>query len=233
MPTNTIRLHRVLRASPERVYRAFIDPDAMSKWLPPNGFTGRVHHLDARVGGSFRMSFTNFTTGGAPTNALRKRYPAWSVSKECHQEVIMKSIVLSLMIVSLICSMSWTGCAPKDDDAIQGTWLPATAELGGKTIPDEVRKAVTLVIEGDTYTVTVGNVVDRGTLKENPAARPRELDVTGTEGPNKGRTIPAIYERTGDTLRICYDLSGRSRPAEFRTEEGTRLFLVTYLRAKT
>ena len=63
MPTNTIRLHRVLRAPPERVYRAFLDADAMAKWLPPNGFTAKVHHMDARVGGTFRMSFTNFTTG--------------------------------------------------------------------------------------------------------------------------------------------------------------------------
>jgi uncharacterized protein YndB with AHSA1/START domain len=63
MPTNTIRLHRVLRASPERIYRAFLDADAMAKWLPPNGFTGKVHHLDAKVGGTHKMSFTNFTTG--------------------------------------------------------------------------------------------------------------------------------------------------------------------------
>jgi len=61
--THTIRLHRVLRAPPERVYRAFLDADAMAKWLPPNGFTGRVHHLEARVGGTFRMSFTNFSSG--------------------------------------------------------------------------------------------------------------------------------------------------------------------------
>jgi len=60
---NTVRLHRVLRASPEKVYRAFLDADAMAKWLPPNGFTGKVHQLDARVGGSHRMSFTNFATG--------------------------------------------------------------------------------------------------------------------------------------------------------------------------
>lgn len=60
---NTVRLHRVLRAPPERVYRAFLDADAMVKWLPPNGFTGKVHHLDARVDGSYRMSFTNFATG--------------------------------------------------------------------------------------------------------------------------------------------------------------------------
>ena len=60
---NTVRFHRVLRATPERVYRAFLDGDAMVKWLPPNGFTGKIHHLDAKVGGAYRMSFTNFTTG--------------------------------------------------------------------------------------------------------------------------------------------------------------------------
>ena len=63
MPTSTIRLHRVLRATPERVYRAFLDADAMAKWLPPHGFTGKVHHLDAKVGGTHKMSFTNFSTG--------------------------------------------------------------------------------------------------------------------------------------------------------------------------
>src|SRR5216684_8162357 len=60
---NTIRLHRVLRAPPDRVYRAFLDPDAMAKWLPPNGFTGKVLHLEPKVGGTYKMSFTNFTTG--------------------------------------------------------------------------------------------------------------------------------------------------------------------------
>jgi uncharacterized protein YndB with AHSA1/START domain len=63
MPTGTVRLHRVLRTTPEKVYRAFLDPDAMVKWLPPHGFTGKVHHLDAKVGGTFKMSFTNFTSG--------------------------------------------------------------------------------------------------------------------------------------------------------------------------
>jgi uncharacterized protein YndB with AHSA1/START domain len=59
---NTVRLHRVIAAKPEKVYRAFLEPDAMARWLPPNGFTGKVHHMDARVGGTFKMSFTNFTT---------------------------------------------------------------------------------------------------------------------------------------------------------------------------
>jgi uncharacterized protein YndB with AHSA1/START domain len=63
MAENTVRLHRVLRARPERVYRAFLDGDAMAKWLPPHGFTGKVHHIKAEVGGTYKMSFTNFSTG--------------------------------------------------------------------------------------------------------------------------------------------------------------------------
>ena len=63
MASNTVRLHRVLKAPPERIYRAFLDPDAIPKWLPPHGFTCKVHHLDAKVGGTYRMSFTNFSTG--------------------------------------------------------------------------------------------------------------------------------------------------------------------------
>ncbi|MES2129551.1 MAG: SRPBCC family protein [Pseudomonadota bacterium] len=65
MTTNTVHLHRVLRAPPERIYRAFLDADAMAKWLPPHGFTGKVHQLDAKVGGSYKMSFTNFSSGSS------------------------------------------------------------------------------------------------------------------------------------------------------------------------
>jgi len=67
MPTGTVRLHRVIKAKAERIYRAFLDADAMVKWLPPHGFTGKVHHLDAKVGGTYKMSFTNFTTGNGHT----------------------------------------------------------------------------------------------------------------------------------------------------------------------
>lgn len=65
--TGTVKLHRVLRAPAERIYKAFLDPEAMSKWLPPNGFTGKVHEIDAKVGGSYKMSFTNFSTGSSHT----------------------------------------------------------------------------------------------------------------------------------------------------------------------
>ena len=67
MTTNTVRLHRVIRAPAARVYRAFLDPDAMAKWMPPHGFTGKVHHIDAEVGGTYKMSFTNFSTGHTHT----------------------------------------------------------------------------------------------------------------------------------------------------------------------
>ena len=63
MTSNTIRLHRIIKATPERIYRAFLDADALTKWLPPNGFTGKVHHLDAKLGGTFKMSFSNFGSG--------------------------------------------------------------------------------------------------------------------------------------------------------------------------
>ena len=63
MSTNTIKLHRLMRAAPEKIYRAFLEPDAMAKWLPPNGFTCKVHHMDAKIGGTYKMSFTNFTNG--------------------------------------------------------------------------------------------------------------------------------------------------------------------------
>ena len=65
MPTNTVQLYRVLRTSPEKIYRAFLEPDAMARWLPPNGFIAKVHHMDAKVGGTYQMSFTNFTTGNS------------------------------------------------------------------------------------------------------------------------------------------------------------------------
>ena len=130
-------------------------------------------------------------------------------------------------VALVVCSSAAWSDDVKDDN-IEGTWVPSAAELGGKKFPDEVRKSIKLEIKGDQYTATVGTVPDRGTCKLNPSAKPKALDITGTEGPNKGKTILAIYERNGDTMRVCYDLSGKSRPAEFKTTAGTQLFLVEY-----
>lgn len=144
--------------------------------------------------------------------------------------MLVKPFVLPALVLSF--TLAARSDDAKDSDTIQGTWLPSTAELAGKKLPDEVRKTIKLVVMGDKYTVTAGKGVDQGTVKLNPAAKPKKLDITGTDGPNKGKTILAIYERTGDTLLVCYDLSGKSRPTEFKTKEGSQLFLVTYKREK-
>lgn len=134
-------------------------------------------------------------------------------------------------VIALMYSFALAG-ADDAKDTIEGTWVPAMAELGGKKLPDEFSKTTKLVVKADKYTVTAGKAVDQGTVKLNPTAKPKALDIIGVEGPNKGKTIPAIYERDGDTLRICYDLSGKSRPTEFKTQPGSQLFLVTYQREK-
>ena len=138
-------------------------------------------------------------------------------------------VVLSLVLSFALAAQSGD---TKEGDALQGAWLPSRAELAGKPYPDEVLKTIKLVVKDDKYVVTVGKGVDQGTVKLNPAAKPKEMDITGTDGPNKGKTFLAIYERNGDTLRVCYDLSGKARPTEFKTKEDTLLYLVTYKREK-
>jgi uncharacterized protein (TIGR03067 family) len=134
------------------------------------------------------------------------------------------------MIILAMFFEAQTTVAQTTDKAIQGTWLASEAELAGQKYPDNIVKSMRLVIKDDTYLVTVGQAPDRGTLTVAPSAKPKTMDIAGTDGPNKGKTILAIYEHTGDMLRICYDLSGKARPAAFKTEAGTQLFLVVYRR---
>src|SRR5262249_22345279 len=148
------------------------------------------------------------------------------------QEVPMRWIQLFTVALVLSALPTARGDGPRDTDAIQGTWMASTAELGGKPLPEEARKSIRVTLKDGTYTLTAGKGPDRGTVKLGPAAKPRAMDVTGTEGPNKGKTFLAIYELEADTLKVCYDLSGKGRPSKFETKEGTRLFLVTYKRAK-
>ena len=143
-----------------------------------------------------------------------------------------RSVCVSLFLALSVSCLSLGADANDDAESIDGTWLPSAAELGGEKFPDEVRKTIKLVVADGKYTVTVGKVLDRGTVKLDPSKKPKALDIAGTEGPNKGKTILAIYEKTDDTLRICYDLSGEARPIEFKSTKGTQLFLVTYAREK-
>jgi len=134
-----------------------------------------------------------------------------------------------ICLLSLLAGCAHTSDASHDGLAVlQGSWLPVSAELSGRPFPEEVRKTISLAISGDSYLVMVGKGVDRGSLHADPSTTPRSLDITGVEGPNKGKTFHAIYDREGDTVRICYDLSGAGRPVAFETKPGTQLFLVTY-----
>ena len=137
----------------------------------------------------------------------------------------LKPIVAVVLVVSG--SMAARGDDSRDD-AIEGIWRPSAAELAGKKLPDEVRESIKLEVKGDDYNVTVGKNPDRGTCKLDPKAKPKTLDVKGSDGPNKDKTILAIHERKGDTLKVCYDLGGKARPAEFKTTAENRLFLVEY-----
>jgi uncharacterized protein (TIGR03067 family) len=116
-----------------------------------------------------------------------------------------------------------------DADALQGKWLPSEGERAGKPFPAQ---NITLEIKDGKYTVMAGGVSDKGTIKINASAKPKEMDITGTDGPNKGKTFKVIYELDGDTLKICYDLSGNGRPTEFKTKEGSKDLLVIYKREK-
>lgn len=119
----------------------------------------------------------------------------------------------------------------KDPAKIEGTWLAKSAELGGKKLSKKFTENLKLTLKEGEYEVQAESP-DRGTVTYKDSADPKEMDIKGTEGPNKGKTFLAIYELSGDTLKICYDLSGKSRPAEFKTEPKTQLFFVTYDRKK-
>ncbi len=114
--------------------------------------------------------------------------------------------------------------------AVQGSWVPVKAELAGQPMTDDVLKTIRLKLDNGRYDVSVAGQPDRGTYTIDPSTKPKSMTIAGTDGPNHGKTFPAIYELAGGTLRICYDLSGKKRPAEFKTVPGTRLYLVTYTR---
>jgi uncharacterized protein (TIGR03067 family) len=140
-----------------------------------------------------------------------------------------------ILYIGLTVAASLTAFAadPSDDaKAVQGSWTPAKAELGGQPMTEAVLKSISLKLANGRYAVSVGGSPDKGTYTLDSTSKPKGMTITGTEGPNKGKTFPAIYELKGDTLRICYDLSGAKRPTEFKSIAGTRLYLVTYSRKK-
>ena len=139
---------------------------------------------------------------------------------------------LLLALLSLTFATLFTQESPKDLELMQGSWSIQTAELSGNPFPAEASKSIKLKIEGENYIVTANGSIDKGTCKINPTANPKTLEITGVEGPNKGKTILAIYEIKEGELKVCYDLSGKEFPKEFKSLNGTQLFLVSYTKEK-
>lgn len=140
----------------------------------------------------------------------------------------MKRVTLALVVGLLL-----TGNIRADDaKAMVGNWVPTSAELGGQKLPDEMVKNMKLSIMGDKYAVKSGQETDFGTLKLDATQKPKTMDITGTDGPNKGKTILAIYELSGDSLKVCYALTGTKRPSEFKSVGDAALLLMTYKRIK-
>jgi uncharacterized protein (TIGR03067 family) len=147
-------------------------------------------------------------------------------------KVIARTLRTSALLAVAAAMIAFAADSINDAKAVQGTWKPATAVLAGQAMPEAVVKSISLKLDKGEYEVLVGERSDRGTYRLDSASNPKSMTITGTEGPNRGKTFPAIYELTGDVLRICYDLSGASRPAEFKSSAGTKLYLVTYHRQK-
>ena len=143
----------------------------------------------------------------------------------------MMKYLLCLCLAVVVSLAAFAADVP-DAKAIEGSWAPIKAELGGQPMPDAVLRTISLKLADGKYEVLAGGHPDNGTYRLDAATKPRSMTVTGTDGPNKGNTFPCIYELNGDTLRICYDLSGTKRPTEFKSVAGTRLYLVTYSRKK-
>ena len=135
---------------------------------------------------------------------------------------------LLLLAVTLMLTTSIAGDDKEESKALDGTWRPATAEIAGKPMPEQIVKSIKLILKDDRYTALVGEQKDEGTVKRDTSKRPRTMDITSTQG----RTMLAIYKLNGDTLTVCYDLSGKEYPKEFKTKPQSQLYLVEYKRDK-
>jgi uncharacterized protein (TIGR03067 family) len=163
--------------------------------------------------------------------ALARSLTEYLFQEPEEKRMIVVKFCMALLILLPVASFA-RGDELKDEKKAQkGTWIPEEAEMAGRKFPEEARKAIKLELDADgNYTVTTGTGIDKGSVKLDLKAKPKAMDVISTEGANKGKTFLAIYELKGDTLKVCYDLSGKTRPGEFATKPGTSLFLVNYKR---
>src|SRR5439155_15058144 len=136
-----------------------------------------------------------------------------------HQESKHMKKVMFVALAFVLSQMpAAPGADPQDDAKLcQGVWLPVEAELAGQKFPAEVLKTLKLTLADGKYTLETPDGADRGTYTLDTSRKPKAMDIKGTDGPNKGKTFLTIYELSGDTLNVCYDLAGKNRPTEFQT----------------
>jgi uncharacterized protein (TIGR03067 family) len=133
----------------------------------------------------------------------------------------------------VLASLAVATAQPADDmKAAAGKWAVSKATLGGKDITKAFKGVELLLAADGAYTLTIGGETDKGTVKVDPAKTPKEMDILGKEGPNKGKTIKTIYKLDGDTMTVCYELGDGPRPTAFESKAGTKQFLAEYKRAK-
>ena len=145
---------------------------------------------------------------------------------------------MKLSLFALIfCVAAGFACDEKDklkqeQQKLAGTWKVKSAELGGKAMSAELTKSWSLTLTDDKYIVMVGTMKDEGSVTIDLEKSPPTMDIKGENGPNKGKTMLAIYELKDDTLKVCYDLAGKTRPTEFESKADSKRFFVTYTREK-
>jgi uncharacterized protein (TIGR03067 family) len=138
------------------------------------------------------------------------------------------------LCVSLLAFAATTSSADDAADlkALVGTWKIEKAELGGKDVLEHVKTLDFRIEAGGKYTAKIGTETDNGSFTVDSAKTPKRMDITSTGGPNKGKTIPALYKLDGDTLTVCYQMRGTDRPTAFESKPDTDLFLAVYKREK-
>ena len=141
-----------------------------------------------------------------------------------------RSIALAFLAAS---ALAFSSTAQADDlKALEGTWTIESAEADGQKIESDDLKEIVVKIAGDRYDLKIKDTMDAGTLKLDETQKPKTMDATDTEGDDVGKVTKAIYELSGDTLRVCYATNGGERPKELATSAGSSLLLITYKREK-
>ena len=151
---------------------------------------------------------------------------------DCDSAADMKRNAFAIALLT-ISTLTFARVAWADDlKAMEGTWKVESAEAGGKKLDSEDLKEIEVKITGERYTVRIKDKLDAGTLKLDETKTPKAMDATDTEGDDVGKVVKAIYELSGDTLKVCYTLDGGERPTEMATKEGSPVLMFIYKREK-